>query len=135
MTFARYGLVQVVAYLIDMGGFLLLFRNGLAGALTANVVAKLAAGLFAFVAHRHFTFDAGTDRAGSQALRYFLLLALNIPLSSAVLALLLLWIPEAAWAKFAADTLIVALTYWASKLLIFSPARNRARARTEGTES
>jgi putative flippase GtrA len=129
MTFVRYGLVQVFAYGIDMGGFLLLLQTQLVGPLVANVIAKVAAGLFAFAAHRHFTFGTG-ERAntGSQAVRYFALLGLNIPLSSGLLALLMLWIPQPPIAKFIADVVIVAITYWISKLLVFTPAKPPAPA-------
>ena len=128
MTFVRYGLVQVVAYAIDMGCFLLLVWSGLSGPLLANVAAKVAAGLFAFAAHRRFTFGTG-ERANTlgQGLRYFSLLALNIPLSSGLLALLLLWIPQPAPAKFLSDVVIVALTYWVSKKLVFTSARGGSK--------
>jgi putative flippase GtrA len=126
MTFVRYGLVQVIAYAIDMGGFLLVLGSGLSGPVVANMAAKLAAGLFAFAAHRRFTFGTG-ERANTfiQGLRYFALLALNIPLSSGLLALLLLWIPQAPVAKFISDVVIVAATYWVSKLVVFAPAKTQ----------
>jgi putative flippase GtrA len=126
MTFARYGLVQVFAYVIDMGTFLLVLWTGLSGPLLANVAAKVAAGLFAFAAHRHFTFGTG-ERGNTlaQGLRYFALLALNIPLSSGLLALLLPWIPQSAVAKFISDVVIVAVTYWVSKVIVFAPAKAR----------
>lgn len=120
MRFVRYLLVQVIAYGLDMGGFLLLFAFLGADPLVANVVGKLMAGLFAFVAHRSFTFgvaDAGT--AGHQAVRYFTLLALNIPLSSLVLSAMLWVIPMAVIAKFVADVICVIFTYWLSKRFIF----------------
>ena len=136
VTFVRYGLVQLFAYAIDMGGFLLLLNAGLLGPLWANVLAKLAAGVFAFIAHRHFTFQAG-DRADAsrQALRYFTLLALNIPLSSALLALLLTWTSHATLAKFTADVLIVAVTYWLSKSLVFVRGKTDAVAAADASDA
>lgn len=121
-VFSRYVGVQVLAYAIDMGGFLLLVALGL-GPVWANVPAKLAAGTFAFLAHRHVTFAVG-DRAGAggQALRYALLLALNVPLSSGVLALLLPWLAPAAAAKFVADAICVLLTFLASRHFVFRAA-------------
>jgi putative flippase GtrA len=124
MTFVRYGLVQAFAYAIDMGGFLALLWTGLASPLVANVIAKIAAGLFAFLAHRHFTFGTGArTNTWSQGTRYFALLGLNIPLSSGLLALMLLWIPQPPLAKFVSDVVIVAVTYWVSKLVVFAPAK------------
>lgn len=125
MTFLRYGLVQIAAYGIDMGGFLLLIAGPGLGPVVANVGAKIAAGCFAFVAHRHFTFAAPAASAmPRQALRYFALLALNVPLSSALLALLLRVIAQPAVAKFTGDVLLVAATYWVSKLLVFRIERS-----------
>ncbi|MDB5894051.1 MAG: hypothetical protein JWQ88_1582 [Rhodoferax sp.] len=124
MTFVRYGLVQLAAYGIDMGGFLLFLASGVAGPLVANVMAKIAAGLFAFALHRQFTFGTG-ERSNTmgQGVRYFALLALNIPLSSGLLALLMLCITQPVIAKFIADLVIVAGTYWISKLVVFTPVK------------
>jgi putative flippase GtrA len=91
------------------------------GPIPANMLAKFAAGLFAFVAHRQFTFGVAKGNAvKGQAIRYFILLALNIPVASAILALLLMWITEPAAAKFIADVACVGLTYLTSKHFIFT---------------
>lgn len=127
-VFSRYVGVQVLAYGIDMGGFLLLVWLGL-GPVWANVPAKIAAGAFAFLAHRHLTFAVhGRGGAGGQALRYALLLALNVPLASAVLALLLPWIAPPAAAKFVADVICVLLTFLASRHFVFRPPGPREPA-------
>ncbi|APW36526.1 hypothetical protein RD110_04320 [Rhodoferax koreense] len=124
MTFLRYGLVQLFAYGIDFGGFLLLMSVAGLAPLTANLVCKFAAGVFAFAAHRRFTFRVGD--AGSslgQGVRYFALLGLNIPLTTGLLALLLRWFSHPAVAKFMADVLILVFTYWVSKKLVFEQPR------------
>ena len=120
MTFIRYIATQLLAYAIDMGGFLLMLHLGLLSPVAANAGGKIAAGLFAFVTHRHFTFRAGAgeDRM-RQAVRYFALLALNVPLSSGVLAVVLLWVHPPAAAKLIADALCVMITYWLSKTFVF----------------
>lgn len=121
MTFIRYTTIQLLAYGIDMGLFLIVLQSGLTGPINANVLAKLAAGIFAFVAHRSFTFRVSENTAiRQQAIRYFLLLALNVPVASATLALLLVWIAEPVAAKFIADIVCVALTYGLSKYFIFT---------------
>ena len=121
MTFLRYLAIQLLAYGIDMGSFLLVLYFALAGPITANVIAKLAAGGFAFAAHRHFTFKVGgRGFIKRQALRYFLLLAVNVPIASALLALILLWIPVPVVAKFLSDVVGVAFTYILSKHFIFN---------------
>ena len=117
----RYIAIQLLAYSIDMGAYLIALNIGVVGPVIANVIAKCAAGLFAFVAHRHFTFRAANGvGARGQAIRYFVLLALNIPLASAILALLLMWIPEPVVVKFIADVICVALTFLLSKHFIFT---------------
>lgn len=125
MTFIRYGLVQVLAYLIDMGGFLLLLSMAGMAPLSANLVCKTLAGLFAFAAHRRFTFRVhGAGGSVAQGIRYFALLALNIPLSTAVLAGLLQWFGHAGLSKLAADIIILSFTYWVSKSVVFARPAN-----------
>lgn len=120
MRFVRYLLVQVLAYGLDMGGFVLLFAHFGVDPLVANVVGKVLAGLFAFVAHRSFTFGvAEAGGTGQRAVRYFTLLALNIPFSSLVLSAMLWAIPMAVVAKFVTDAICVFLTYWLSKRFVF----------------
>jgi putative flippase GtrA len=121
MTFVRYVAIQVIAYAIDMGMFLLLLKTELAGTIVSNVFAKLVAGIFAFVLHRNFTFRAENNQTiRHQAIRYFLLLSLNVPFASALLAVVLLIITEPVIAKLIADVVSVALTYALSKHFIFS---------------
>lgn len=128
MTFVRYITIQLLAYGIDMGAFLIVLNIGVVGPVLANVIAKFAAGLFAFVAHRHFTFRASDGVAArGQAVRYFVLLALNIPVASAFLALLLMCRTEPIVAKFIADVICVGLTYFLSKHFIFTGRTNQAR--------
>jgi putative flippase GtrA len=120
MRFVRYVMVQVVAYGLDMGGFLLLISWMAMEPVTANIIGKVLAGLFAFVAHRTFTFGVtGTSGTRQQALRYFTLLALNIPLSTLMLSVSLWLVPFAVVAKLIADIVLVVLTYWLSKRFIF----------------
>lgn len=121
MNFLRYLAVQCAAYAIDIGGFLLLMYYAGSAPLLANLLGKTAAGLFAFVAHRSFTFGiAGEGGAAYQALRYFILLALNLPLSSLALMLMLLLVASPAPAKIVADVACVFITYWLSKKYVFT---------------
>ncbi|AAY94696.1 GtrA family protein [Pseudomonas protegens] len=120
MQFVRYLVIQVLAYGLDMGGFVLLFSHFGVDPLLANVICKLLAGVFAFIAHRSFTFGV-VETAGrlQQAVRYFALLALNIPLSALVLSGMLWLIPMAIAAKFVADVICVFLNYGLSKRYVF----------------
>ena len=120
-TFSRYVGVQLLAYAFDMGTFLFATWLG-SGPLVANVFGKLLAGGFAFFAHRRLTFGVHRQPgAAGQLLRYAALLALNVPLSSAVLALLLQWIEQPVLAKFIADVLCVGITFVLSRQLVFRP--------------
>lgn len=120
MTFVRYVGVQAVAYAIDMGVFLALHHVGMLNPATSNLAAKVCAGCFAFLVHRGFTFGIRSPRGrGRQALRYFIVLAINAPVSSAILVVVLHVIPHAAAAKVIADVLTVALTYLVTARLVF----------------
>ncbi|WP_153099677.1 GtrA family protein [Paraburkholderia hayleyella] len=137
MQFTRYLMVGGITYALDMGGFLLFFNYFGVGPLIANAIAKVLAGLFAFFAHRYFTFGVakggGTAR---QAIRYFSLLALNIPFSALILSIMLWLIPIAVVAKFTADIICVFYTYWLSKHFVFlnpEAASNAASPRVAAT--
>ena len=121
MTFLRYIIIQLLAYCIDLGTFLIALNIGVFGAIFSNLVAKFSAGIFAFIAHRHFTFRvAGNSAKRNQALRYFMLLVINIPASSVIMALILMWLQGPIFAKFIADVISVSLTYLLSKRFIFT---------------
>jgi putative flippase GtrA len=125
MTFARYVAVQLVAYALDLGSFLVLLDGG-AGPIPANVAAKILAGGFAFFAHRAFTFGVrGRERIAGEAVRYAVLLALNVPLASGLLAVLLLATTHAPTAKVLADVVCVGLTFVLTRHAVFG--RGRAR--------
>lgn len=123
MIFLRYAVIQILAYGLDMGGFLLLLHAQLLTPVLANAFGKLAAGILAFFCHKHFTFrvGGGPGTAG-QAARYFTLLAFNTPLSSSVLALQLVWINNPVIAKVIADIVCVGVTYLLSKYFVFTKA-------------
>lgn len=132
MKFARYVAVQLAAYAVDMGVFLLLFHGALARAVAANLAAKVAAGAFAFVAHRAFTFGVrGRDRIHGQALRYALLLALNVPLATAMLVVVSWLVPDLVLAKVIADVACVGLTFLLVRHGVFGEPRAGSEAPTE----
>ncbi len=120
MIFTRYVLIQVIAYILEMSAFVLLIKLSLSGILFANVGAKLAAGIFAFAMHRKFTFKSDqSDSIKKQAARYFILLAINIPISSAVLSLIFAWKLKPELAKIISDLICLFLTYIMTKKLVF----------------
>ena len=121
MSFVRYILVQLFAYVLDMGGFVFMFEFGKTDPIVANVFGKIAAGLFAFFAHRNVTFDhAREGKTARQASLYFLLLAINVPVSSAVFGVLLWIVTQPILAKMISDVLCVAVSYWLSRRYVFA---------------
>ena len=129
IRFVRYVAVQVATYGVDMGLFLLLFALSGWGALTANAIAKIVAGVSAFLAHRYFTFESA--RGGNQARQavlYVALWSLNVPLATGLLALFLLPGVPAVIAKFVADVFCVGLNYWVSRKYIFTGGQGSAVA-------
>lgn len=122
MTFIRYGAIQLVAYALDMGTFLLLMLLFQDQPVLANIAGKGVAGVFAFFLHRHFTFQSTGGSSKVQAVRYFSLLAINIPLASALFSAGLYFVNSPAPVKFVSDVVCVALTYWISKQFVFHSA-------------
>ena len=124
MTFLRYLAVQLAAYAIDIGVFFALFAPGLATPAMANLVGKLAAGLFAFFAHRHYTFQVRVPRGRAiAAVKYFALLALNAPISSLILVGILTFVANVVLAKILSDVVSVGLTFALTRWLVFPPPR------------
>lgn len=120
MRFFRYMMIQLLAYMIDMGSFLVLFSALTLNPIAANVTAKVAGGLFAFIAHRNITFRSNHKRDKAwQARRYLLLCLFNIPLSSMLLLVLLTCMPYTVLAKFMADVAYVLFNYWINKTFVF----------------
>ena len=121
MRFVRYIVVQVGTYAQDMGVFLLLFAVAGWGAVASNVVAKILAGAFAFLAHRYVTFEfAAQGKVARQAAMYAALWALNVPLATGMLALLLMLGSPALIAKVISDLICVGLNYWLSRTYVFT---------------
>jgi putative flippase GtrA len=121
MMLARYMVVQVVAYGLDLGIFYVLYRSGAAEPVVANLAGKVLSALFSFLAHRSFTFRIqGAKRGIGQAVRYFSLLALSAPISSAVLAGVLLLVSNVMAAKILSDVLCALLNFLLSKHLVFA---------------
>lgn len=134
MTFIKYGIIQLLAYALDMGSFILLILLFKDEPILANIAGKLTAGVFAFFLHRHFTFKSTSGSGKAQAFRYFSLLAINIPVSSALFAAGLYFINSPTPIKFLSDVACIFLTYWISKLFVFHLDTTKP-TRSNGPES
>jgi putative flippase GtrA len=132
VTLLRYLLVQLLAYGVDVGTFIALVSTGVAGPLVANVAGKIPAGIFAFMAHRRFTFQIrDSARAHGEALKYFVLLALNVPFSTLILKGLLTLNLPVTLAKILADVLSVGLSFTLTKYVVFRHRQLPGRAAGE----
>lgn len=120
MVFIKYVLIQLLAYGLEMGVFLVVLEKLSMHLLFSNVLGKIFAGVFAFLAHRSFTFRVESKTPiKKQAIIYFILLTVNIPLSSLILILFHLWILEPPIAKCFADIICIGLSYGLSKYVVF----------------
>jgi putative flippase GtrA len=120
MTFIRYILIQIAAYAIDFGWFVAATRTGLLCPVAANAVGKVLAGIFGFVAHRYFTFRVSDARNGrAEAIKYFSLLGINIPLASGLLWGALYLFANKVVAKVFTDACLVLSNYWISHRFVF----------------
>lgn len=125
IKFLRYNLVQIVAYGIEVLIFFSMTWLWPSYLVAANVAGKAAAGGFAFVAHKYFTFEnANSQEIGKQAGRYVLLLIANMFLGSLLLLVFVEFMPK--WsAKLVSDMVSVATTFLLTHYLVFGvPANN-----------
>ncbi|MDQ3524005.1 MAG: GtrA family protein [Chloroflexota bacterium] len=118
--FGRYVAIQLVAYVLDMGSFLVLIGTVGDHPVWANIASKIVAGTFAFFGHRRFTFALDRRAAPSEVTKYVLLLLANIPMTSLVLVALLHWTDVVTLAKFLADVSCVGITFLVAKFLVFT---------------
>jgi putative flippase GtrA len=126
MVIVPYVLVQLIAYVVEMACFSLAFSSIGFDVVIANLISKIFAGFFAFIAHRKFTFsEAENSNLVFQAIKYFILLSLNIPASSIFISLFVLLIPNPFIAKFLSDLICVAVTFFVSKKIIFTSSNSR----------
>jgi putative flippase GtrA len=118
-----YVLVQLLAYGIDVGLFSVVHFGFHFDAWSANIIAKVAAGCFALFTHRSFTFQgASSQPLLTQAVKYFALLLANSIAASFLLYILLLGLPNAiVAAKIVSDVILLAVSFLASKTLVFRP--------------
>ena len=104
-----------------MGSFLLLLYLGGVGPVISNILAKTASGVFGYFAHRIFTFQTRREESHMrQAGLYVLLLAINVPTTSLMLAGLLYIVPYPELAKLISDVGFVFINFWISKRFVFT---------------
>lgn len=117
----RYVFIQALAYGLEFATFWVVLQANTNMAGQANVAGKAVAGLFALLAHRAFTFP-GPQRHSrlAQALLYVVSLALNAFLGTLLLLGLLRLGLAAAPAKLISDTVLIVVTFFVSRHVIFA---------------
>ncbi len=120
--FFKYGFVQILAYGIELLVFYLVISLCSECLVTANILAKSSAAIFAFGSHKYFTFGCkDSDKIAGQAIRYSLLLVMNTFAATYLLVLLtsetnLLPI----LAKILSDVVIIFITFLLTYFLVFN---------------
>ena len=115
----RYLIIAVLAYFIDMGGYILLVRMSVEP-LVANVVVKVLAAIFGFFAHRRFTFLIKDNRnIGPHAVRYFGLALMYTPASTLALFVAVHFVSDVVLAKFVCDVVLFVSVYWITSKFAF----------------
>jgi putative flippase GtrA len=130
----RYLISGIAVYAIDYSTFLAINLVAPFHLVEANLTAKLVSAVAGFFAHRHFTFRANHRGMGwRQFAGYVLLLLTNAGVSS----VLLLWsVDYLHWepklAKVAADIVITAIAFIASRVVVFRTHRAPCDAGSPG---
>ena len=120
MTAVRYVAVALLAYVLDIGVFAVLVSLFNAELLWSNLAGKICTAIFGFLAHRYFTFQAKTNvTLIPDAVRFGLVVTLNVPFSTFLLYVVVWMLPYALAAKVLADSIGVGVTFLISKLFIF----------------
>jgi putative flippase GtrA len=120
VQFFFYLLVQIIAYSLDFGGFALMAGYLGFDPILVSVVCKTLTGILTFFVHQAYTFRVeGADGTSQRAVRYFLLLGLNVPLSAGLLSAMLWLVPNIMIARFSADVLGAIISYFLCRHFIF----------------
>jgi putative flippase GtrA len=120
LQLVRFGLVGGVGFVVNVAVYTLFVHAVGVDYRLANIVAWLIAVLNNFILNRHWTFDARTGQARSQAIRFLLV---SLVAEACSLALLTVLVEGAGVAKVPAQALAVAgsmpLNFLGNKLWSF----------------
>jgi putative flippase GtrA len=122
----RYNLVQVSAYVIDIGLFMVvvfLLPERLA---IANFCGKAFAGVYAFIFHKYFTFRSVVGGGGKgEALRFTLLNIFTFFMSTFFLLLFTPYITDTFFSKLLADVICIGMTFLLANKLVFNVSERK----------
>jgi putative flippase GtrA len=107
----RYFAIALLAYIFDIGGYVLMISIGIKP-LFANAAVKILAAVFGFFMHRNFTYKIkDNSKIHIHAYRYFGMAFLYTPLSTFVLYLSLILFHEPIISKISSDIILILITY------------------------
>ena len=119
--FYNYLFIQSIAYCIDLGIFFMIFQFSNKNEIIANLLSKIISAIFSFYFLRKFVFlNFKNSLILKQVNRFFLILILNLPISSLTIFLISKFISLAILAKFISDVLCVLLSFWLTKNYTFA---------------
>lgn len=127
-TIGKYTIVGLIVYSMDMGGFVFLINSLDIPPVLANIVSKLIASIFGFLAHKKFTFKVENSNNKTLVFKSTILAVLNMYLSSFILYLLLIILNNPEVCKFIADISVFLLTYILNKYYIFKAHKFKSDA-------
>jgi putative flippase GtrA len=129
MGFVKYVIVGLIAWLVDVAIFQLLWPViGIAG---SQALARIAGAVTAFSLNRKHTFGvaAGSGGTGVQGLKYGVLLILNWAVTVVLIFILYRGLGIGPlWSKVITDVIVVPCNYWVMKFWIFPRARHEQPA-------
>jgi putative flippase GtrA len=126
-----YGIVQILAFALELAVFAIVLYFTETMIVTSNLLGKIAAGGFAFVAHRIFTFRGEKKwSVSAQAGLYALSLLANAGISSCALVALVFFGLGPFTAKIVADVGLIALTFTLTRQFIFSRKQSVGASRS-----
>ena len=121
MIFTRYVLIQIIAVLANLLIFIISMNFVSNEIYISNTLAILLSGLLAFYLHRRFTFEVALhSKITWQRLKYFISLVAYIPISSACITIIGLFLNSDIMSKLLCDSLLLVFSYNISKRAIFS---------------
>jgi len=119
--FVKYLLIQVLLYFVDYGVFIIFLFISNDTPVYANIIGKISAGIVGCIVHRRFTFNiSDSHNRYAHYIKYFSILALNIPLSSGILSLLLTFFPYPKPVKFLSDVICLFISFSLLKYFAFT---------------
>lgn len=119
----RYVIVGVVVWSIELAIFYLLFYGGILGLVFANVLARTVSSFAGFFMHKSFTFTFDGKINTTHALKYIVLVCVNIPINTALLYAMQ-GLVDSPLCKPISDIVVIMGSFLVTKIYIFGKNRS-----------